>query len=158
METTSERSVSGRALVIAGLLFALVITATGVMLGPGLREKVRQDESPRTLREPIAAGIHAGEPWEAIGRFDGTANCVELRYLSDVLDRACDAGSEPIQVTDLPDGGPTVAYGIAPEDEDTFTLDLDTGEQIDVPVRAGELGFPVGFWATELPAGARPAE
>lgn len=156
MEPTRERTVSGRALVVAGLVVTLLVTAASLLFGPGLREEVRQEQRPRTLREPVAAGEHAGQAWEAVGRYDGTANCVELRYEAQVLGRACDAG-DPQRATELPDGGPTIAYGVAPEDQSVYALPLDNGEELSVPVQAGELGFPVGFWATELPDGARPA-
>lgn len=157
MDTTAERTVSGRTLVVVGLVVAVLVTAASLIWGPGLREDVRQEQDPRTLREPVATGLHAGQPWEAVGRYDGTSNCVELRYLAEILDRACDTG--PTQLaTSLPDGGPTIAYGVAPEEESTFAVRLADGEELSAPVVAGELGFPVGFWAVELPAGAELAE
>ena len=156
MDTTAERTVSGRTLVTVGLVVTVLVTAASLIFGPGLRDEVRQTTAPRTLREPVATGLHAGQPWEAVGRFDGTANCVELRYLADVLDRACDTG--PVQqATTLADDGPTIAYGVAPENEAAFVVELADGEQITTPVVAGDLGFPVGFWAVELPAGAELA-
>lgn len=157
MDTTAERTVSGRTLVIVGLVVAVLVTAASLIFGPGLRDEVRQTTAPRTLREPVATGLHAGQPWEAVGRYDGTANCVELRYLAEILDRACDTG--PVQqATRLAEGGPTIAYGVAPEEDSTFVVQLSGGEQISAPVVAGDLGFPVGFWAVELPAGAQLAE
>lgn len=157
MDTPAERTVSGRTLVVVGLAVTVLVTAASLILGPGLRDDVRQEQDPRTLREPVATGLHAGQPWEAVGRFDGTSNCVELRYLAEIVDRACDTG--PVaQVTTLPDGGPTIAYGVAPEDATTFAVELAGGEEMSAPVVAGELGFPVGFWAVELPAGAELAE
>ena len=157
MDTTAERTVSGRTLVVVGLVVTVLVTAASLIFGPGLRDEVRQTTAPRTLREPIATGLHAGRPWEAVGRYDGSANCVELRYLAEILDRACDTG--PVQnATTLADNGPTIAYGIAPEDASTFDVELTGGESISAPVIAGELGFPVGFWAVELPEGAELAQ
>lgn len=158
MDTTSERTISGRSLVVWGLAVAVVVTAISIVFGPGLREQVRQEQGPRTLREPVATGTYEGQVWEAVGRFDGTANCVELRYLGDVLGRACDAGEPPQTTTALADDGPQVAYGIAAEDAAQVTLTLDDGATVTAPVRAGELGFPVGFWAAELPPGASVSE
>lgn len=158
MDTTGERSISGRALVVGALVIVLIITAAAVIFGPALRDAVRQEQHPRTLREPIAAGQHDGQVWEAVGHFDGTANCVELRFRGDVLDRACDTGTADVAATALPDGGPTVAYGIAAEDAAQQQVELDSGEVITTPVVAGDLGFPVGFWAVKLPEGAALAE
>jgi hypothetical protein len=157
MDITSERTVSGRSLVVAGLVVVALVTAASFVLGPGLRNEVRQSQDPRTLREPIAEGMHQGQPWEAVGRFDGTANCVELRYLGKILDRACDSGPATV-TTAVPRGGPTVAYGTTDDEAATHTVSLDNGEQLDVPVKAGDLGFPVGFWAVELPAGTGLAD
>ncbi|HVM18406.1 MAG TPA: hypothetical protein VM307_00435 [Egibacteraceae bacterium] len=156
MTAGADRTVSGRALVIAAAAVVVAVTAASQIFGPDLREQVLQEQQPRTLREPIATGRHDGQVWEAIARFDGTANCVELRYRAEVLDRACDTGP-PRQTTRIPAGGPAVVYGTADEDADHVVLQLADGQQLDVPVRAGELGFPVGFWATELPAGAELA-
>ena len=158
MEATTERSVSGRRLVLVSLAVIAAVLAAGIVLGPSLRQQVLQEERPRTLREPIATGQHDGQVWEAVGRFDGTANCVELRFRGDVLDRACDAGAPQTQVTTLPDDGPTVVYGIAPETADEHAVALDNGEEMAVPVRAGELGFPVGFWAALVPEGRTVAD
>ena len=155
MDTTAERSVSGRAIVVVGLVMAAIVTATAILFGPGLREEVRQEQRPRTLREPVAAGTAGGEVWEAVGRYDGTANCVELRHGGDTIDRACDTGPE-LRSTTLDDV--TVVYGIAPESAPDQTLQLDNGETVVTPVVAGELGFPVGFWAVELPEGTTLAE
>lgn len=155
MDTPRERTVSGRALVVGGLLVAALVTGASIVFGPALREDVRQEQSPRTLREPIATGTHGGDVWEAIGRYDGTANCVELRFRTRVLGRACDAGEEPLRTTTLPDGGPAIAYGIAAETATETTLELDDGSTVSTPVRAGDLGFPVGFWAVQLPPGTQ---
>ena len=162
MDTSShsnaERSVSGRTLVVVALVVILLVTAFSAIFGPALREQVRNEQRPRTLREPIASGEYNGQIWEAVGHFDGTANCVELRYLGKVLDRACDTGAQPVLATALAGSGPTVAYGIAPEDADTYEVQLDNGDEISVPVMAGDLGFPVGFWAVQLPAGTALAD
>ena len=157
METVGERSVSGRTLVIAALVVMAAVTATSVVFGPGLREQVRQEQRPRTLREPIASGTHEGQIWEAVGHYDGTANCVELRYRGDVLGKACDAGPR-VTATALPSGGPTIAYGVAPESATQHDVRLDDGTSVTTSVTAGDLGFPVGFWAVELPPGATLAE
>lgn len=153
MDTSRERTVSGRGLVLWALVVAIAVTGASVVFGPALREDVRQEQSPRTLREPIATGAFNGAVWEAVGRYDGTANCVELRFTADVLGRACDVGEQPQRTTRLPDGGPTIAYGIAPETATRHTVHLDNDTTVSAPVKAGELGFPVGFWAVELPAG-----
>ncbi len=153
MDTTRERTVSGRGLVIVGLVVALLVTGASIVFGPGLREDVRQEQSPRTLREPIASGTHQGDAWEAVGRYDGEANCVELRFRSDVLGRACDTGDPNQRTTQLPGDGPTVAYGVASEDATRITLKLDDGTSVTAPVVAGELGFPVGFYGVNLPEG-----
>jgi hypothetical protein len=152
MPPTAERSVSGRSLVIIALAFTAIILAVGVLFGPQLRQAVLQEQRPRTLREPIAAGVHDGQPWEAIGHFDGTKNCVELRYLGEALGRACDDDAH-VQVTTLPQDGPTVAYGVADEEWTRVTVVLDDGEAVAAAAKAGELGFPVSFWATEIPPG-----
>lgn len=149
-----ERTISGRALVVAGLAVVVVVVLVSVVAGPSLRDAVLQEQSPRTLREPIAAGTHEGRTWEAVGRFDGHANCVELRYSGAVLDRACDRGAGS-RVTQLPGGGPSVAYGVADDTWARVRLDLEDGREVVAEVRAGELGFPVGFWAAQLPAGVR---
>lgn len=159
MDTPVERTFSGTKLVVIGLAFAFLVVGTGVVFGPSLRDRVRQETHPRTLREPIADGRSAtGEPWEAVARYDGADNCVELRFAGGVLDRACDVpGDEPVRditVTQVPDG-PLVGYGVADEDVAAVNVVLEAGTTITVPVKAGELGFPVGFWATELPAGER---
>ncbi|MDP9406187.1 MAG: hypothetical protein M3O86_06240 [Actinomycetota bacterium] len=154
MEAVGERSVSGRALIVVSLVVVALFMGAGVVLGPGLREQVRQETRPRTLREPIATGTVAGATWEAVARFDGAANCVELRLRAEVLGRACDAGAPAFTTTRLTDGGPGVAYGVTDEAARRVALDLDSGARLTAPVRAGELGFPVGFWATTLPAGA----
>ena len=143
---------SGRTLVIASLAFVAVIIAVSALFGPQLREAVLQEQRPRTLREPIATGLHDGQPWEAIGHFDGVSNCVELQYRAKTLGRACD-GDDRVTVTTLPQDGPTVAYGVAAEDWAGVTLTLDDGEDVAAAAKAGELGFPVSFWATEIPAG-----
>lgn len=158
MSPRRERSVSGRALVVAGLaLVALLLLATAVF-GPMLQRQVRQETRPRTLREPIADGRVAGETWEAVARFDGNANCVELRLGSAVVDRACGAVAggavQDTQVTTL-EGDATVAYGVAAEDVAAVRLQLAGGGRLSAPVKAAELGFPVGFWAVELGSGAR---
>lgn len=154
MDIAPERTVSGRLLIVVGLTVTALVTAASVVWGPGLRDQVRQEQSPRTLREPIATGSYAGGVWEAVGRFDGRANCVELRLGSDILDRACDQGPA-VKSTALPDGGPTVAYGVAPEDATQIDVPLTNGEQVTAEVVAGELGFPVSFWAVEIPAGTK---
>jgi hypothetical protein len=153
MNTPRERTVSGRSLVIGALVVTAAVTAAALVFGPGLRDKVLQEQRPRTLREPIATGTYDGEVWEAVGRFDGTANCVELRYVGKVLDRACDSGPHQV-VTQLPSDGPTIVYGVAPEDRETMAVPLEGADDLSLPVQAGELGFPVGFWAGEVPAGA----
>ena len=153
MDAPEPRTVSGRKLVVISLAVIAVITLVGVVYGPSLREDVRQDTRPRTLREPVATGTYDGQVWETVVRFDGTANCVELRYRSEVLDRACDTGPQS-QATRIGDDGPTVAYGVAPEGVEDFDVELADGTSVNVPVRAGELGFPVGFWSAELPEGA----
>ena len=162
MDTSShsgpERSVSGRKLVVVALVAILLVTAFSVLFGPALRDQVRNEQRPRTLRDPVASGTYQGETWEAVGHFDGTANCVELRYDGEMLDRACDTHAQPVTATPLPSGGPTVAYGIAPEDAQMYDVQLDNGEQISVPVTAGDLGFPVGFWAVQLPEGVGLSE
>lgn len=150
MDTTAERTLSGRALVGGGLTVAVLVTLVSLIFGPALQEDVRQEQRPRTLREPIAAGTAGTQDWEAIGRFDGTANCVELRTEGEVVDRACDTGPTTA-MTEL--NGAIIAYGVAPEDATSKTVSLDDGKQLTVPVSAGELGFPVGFWAVQLPAG-----
>ena len=152
METAVERTISGRALVGFALLVTVLVVLGGLFLGPPLREDVRQLDVPRTLREPIASGQHQGEVWEAVGRYDGAANCVELRYGSETLHRACDVGDR-VASRDLGDGGPTIAYGVAPETQSTVTVLLDDGERLEAPTVAGDLGFPVSFWAVELPEG-----
>ena len=157
MDSTVERTISGRSLTLWLLALVLAITGAAFVLGPGLRERVLQEERPRTLREPIATGMYAGHPWEAIGHFDGTANCVELRYRAEVLGSACDTG-EQIQTTPVAEDGPTVAYGIAAETATMVELVLDSGETVSAPVEAGDLGFPVGLWATEIPDGATVVE
>jgi hypothetical protein len=151
MEAPAERSVSGRTLVIGSLAVVAVIIAISALFGPQLRSAVLQEQRPRTLREPIATDEHNGQPWEAIGHFDGTANCVELRYRGETLGKACDAG-DPVVVTVLPDDGPTVAYGTAAEEWTRVRLVLDDGEELVAEAKAGELGFPVSFWALEIPA------
>lgn len=158
MDITGERSVSGRALVITGLVVVAIVTAVGAVFGPGLRQQVLQEDRPRTLREPVAAGEHNGQVWEVVGRYDGAANCAQLRFDGEDLDRACDTGAPAVTATTLPDGGPTIAYGIAAEDASEHTVVLNDGEEISAPVVAGDLGFPVGFWAVELPDGAGLAD
>ena len=153
MEAPAPRSVSGRTLVIGSLAFVAVVIAVSVLFGPQLREAVLQEQRPRTLREPIATGLHEGQPWEAIGHYDGTANCVELRFRAKTLGKACD-GDDRVSVTTLPDGGPTVAFGVADETWTQVTLTLDDGEDLVTQAKAGELGFPVSFWAAEIPQGS----
>jgi hypothetical protein len=154
MDSTAERTVSGRSLIT--WLMALVVAMTGaaLVLGPGLRERVLQEERPRTLREPIATGMYDGHPWEATGHFDGSANCVELRYRAEVLGSACDTGPE-VTTSRVGADGPTVAYGIAPETATRVAVDLDNGDAVRAAVKAGDLGFPVGLWAVEVPEGAQ---
>lgn len=152
-ERRNERSVSGRKLVVGALIVIVAVTAVSVVFGPALRERVRDEQRPRTLRDPVASGQHEGQVWEAVGRYDGEANCVELRYAGETLDRACDAGAPRMTATTLPDGGPTVAYGVAPDGTDDFDVPLAGGDDLTVPVAAGDLGFPVGFWAVVLPSG-----
>ncbi|MPZ73402.1 MAG: hypothetical protein GEU74_09250 [Nitriliruptorales bacterium] len=153
MDSTAERTVSGRGLIIVGLVVIAAVTVAGVVLGPGLREQVRQEQRPRTLREPVAAGSYAGHPWEAIGHYDGTKNCVELRYRGVELGQACDTGP-PVQSTRVGADGPVVAYGTAPETSSEMAVSLDNGELVRAPVKAGDLGFPVGLWAAEIPGDA----
>ncbi len=156
MDVTSERTLSGRTLVVAGGVTVLLFVAATVALQPRLEHQVRQTTAPRTLREPIASGQAQGQTWEAVARFDGRANCVELRYRAAVLDRACDGGGLPGgKATAVIPGGPVVAYGVAGEDAASVRLRLDGGEVVDTPVEAGDLGFPVGFWAVTLPEGTR---
>lgn len=157
-ERTGERSVSGRKLVLGALIVVVLVTAVSVVFGPALRDRVRDEQRPRTLREPIAAGQHEGQVWEAVGRYDGEANCVELRYAGQTLDRACDTGAQRMVATTLPNGGPTVAYGVAPDNTEDFDVPLEGGEELNVPVAAGDLGFPVGFWAVLLPSGETLAD
>ena len=149
-----ERIVSGRKLVLGALIVTVLVTAVSLIFGPALRERVRNEQGPRTLRDPVATGEHEGQVWEAVGRFDGEANCVELRYAGKVLDRACDKGAPTMTATALPNGGPTVVYGVAPDNAEDFDVPLAGGEELNVPVAAGDLGFPVGFWAALLPEGA----
>ena len=154
METVRERTISGRRLVGWGLGITLLVVLAGVFLGPPLREDVRQTQVPRTLREPIADGIYQGQIWEVVGRYDGTGNCAELRYRGETLHRACDIGDQ-VANRQIPPDGPVVAYGVAPEEQSAVTLTLDDGATLEVPTAAGDLGFPVAFWAVELPAGRR---
>ena len=157
-ERDDERSVSGRKLVIGALVAVALVTAVSVVFGPALRERVRDEQRPRTLRDPIATGEFEGRVWEAVGRFDGEANCVELRYAGEVLDRACDVGAPRMTATPIPGGGPTVVYGVAPDNSDDFDVPLESGDEFNVPVAAGDLGFPVGFWAALLPEGETLAD
>ena len=152
MSTPSERTISGRMLVVVGLIVAAVVTLASIVWGPALREEVRQEDSPRTLREPIASGEYQGQVWEAVGRFNGQANCVELRYRGAVVDSACDDQPQSKQ-TQLPPEGPVIAYGVAAEDRSSVTVTLDDDTSVQAPAVAGELGFPVSFWAVELPPG-----
>ena len=159
MAEAAERTVSGRTLVAgAGVLLAILLLIE-VLFGPTLVDQVRQEQRPRTLREPVAAGEVAGQPWEAVGRFDGTANCVELRYGEAVLDRACTPGGQgedgvgAVMTTTVPEG-PTVVYGTAGEDLPAVEVRLDDGTTLQARVQAGDLGFPVGFWALPVPDGA----
>jgi hypothetical protein len=159
VDARTERTFSGTLLVVIGLVFTVLVVGTGLVFGPSLRDQVRQETRPRTLREPIAEGrTRNGESWEAVARYDGTDNCVELRLGDDVLDRACDEpGGEPVRditVTQVPDG-PAVGYGVADEGVPAVNVVLEAGTTITVPVKAGELGFPVGFWAAELPGDER---
>lgn len=152
MPTVAERTISGRALVIGAIVLTVLVVLGGVFLGPPLREDVRQLDVPRTLREPVATGQHQGQVWEAVARYDGAANCVELRYGSETLHSACDVG-DPVAARQIPPNGPTVAYGVAPETQPSVTVTMDNGTQVVAPTTAGDLGFPVGFWAVELPPG-----
>lgn len=152
MSQRQESTVSGRVLVIVGVVVAVMTVVASFAWGPGLREEVRQSTQPRTLREPIASGRHDGQIWEAVGRYDGEANCIELRFRSEVLDRACDRAN-PLQQTPLPADGPVVAYGVAGERQPSVTVTLDDGTSLQTPTRAGDLGFPVSFWGLELPPG-----
>ena len=152
MDTTTERTVSGRALIVVSLIVIAVIIAVGLIFGPTLRDEVRQTQVPRTLREPIATGTWGGEVWEAVGRFDGEANCVELRFRGKVHAKACDTGPRAM-VAEVPGQG-RVAMGVAPEERQEVTVRLVGADDVSVPVVAGDLGFPVGFWAVEVPAGA----
>lgn len=152
MTSVDERGISGRWIVGAGLAVAVIVTIAAVVLGPPLREQVRQEQQPRTLREPVASGTHLGDVWEAVARYDGSANCVELRFRGEVLDRACDAGPRRTQ-TSLPDDGPVVAYGVAAEEVTSVEVPLDDGSVVTAPAVGGDLGFPVSFWALELPDG-----
>lgn len=154
MDSPGGRTVSGRALVVVAVLLVSGVVSAGVLLGPQLREDVRQEQQPRTLREPVAAGEHGGQAWEAVGRYDGEANCVELRYLGEVLGRACDTGPTLTQ-TRIPPDGPVVAYGVVDETQTSVSLTLDDGAVVQAPAEAGDLGFPVSFWAAQLPAGRR---
>lgn len=140
--------------MVGGLIVTALVVAGGVVLGPPLREDVRQTDVPRTLREPVAAGQHDGQVWEAVGRYDGAANCVELRFGGETLHRACDAGDR-VASRQLPPDGPAIAYGVAPDDQTDVTVVLDDGEEITTATVAGDLGFPVSFWAVELPVGRR---
>ena len=153
-----ERSVSGRKLVVGAMIAVVLVTAVSVVFGPALRDRVRDEQRPRTLRDPIATGEHGGQVWEAVGRFDGQVNCVELRYAGEVLDRACDKDAPRMTATPIPNGGPTVVYGVAPDNTEDFDVPLEGGGAFNVPVAAGDLGFPVGFWATLLPEGETLAE
>lgn len=164
MEIRTEPTVSGRKLVTIGLAVTAVVIAASLVFGPSLREQVRQETAPRTLREPVASGTYDGQVWEAVGRYDGTGNCVELRFADQVVDRACDIGPAQGQ-SQLPPDGPVVVYGVAAEDQTRVTLVLDDGTELAAPAVAGELGFPVSFWAVALPPGrqvdetdARPAQ
>lgn len=157
MPIVPERNVSGRFFV--GIFIALAVVLGGAaMFARPFQEAVLQETRPRTLREPIGEG--AG--WQAIGRFDGEANCVELRVGERLLDRACTPPNRPVgdrevdatKVTRVPDGT-VVAYGTASEQLGAVNVVLEAGTTITVPVKAGELGFPVGFWAVALPDGAR---
>lgn len=152
MDIRSEPTVSGRKLVTIGLAVTAVVIAAGLIWGPSLREQVRQETGPRTLREPVASGTYEGQVWEAVGRYDGTGNCVELRYKDQVVDRACDIGPTQAQ-SKLPPEGPVVVYGVAAEEQTSVTLVLDDGTEVEAPAVAGDLGFPVSFWATALPDG-----
>ena len=149
-----ERTISGTTLVVAALVVTVAVTGISLLLGPALREDVRQVTSPRTLREPVATGSYGGRTWEAVGRYDGSANCVELRLDGQVLERACDAGDRMLSTAISPDG-PIVAYGVAPETQTAVTVTLDDQSEVSVPTAAGDLGFPVSFWAVELPPGRR---
>ncbi len=151
---------SGRALIIGAGLLVGVLVLIQALFGPSLVNQVRQEQRPRTLREPIAAGEAAGQPWEAVARFDGIANCVELRYRDTALDSACtpagqgEDGVGQVQTTTVPEGGPTVVYGTAGEGLPSVEVRLDDGTTLRTPVQAGDLGFPVGFWAVPVPDGA----
>jgi len=159
MAEARERTVSGRALIMGAGLLVGVLVGVQALFGPGLVDQVRQEQRPRTLREPIAAGQVAGQPWEAVARYDGTANCVELRYRDATLDSACspagqgEDGVGQVQTTTVPEGGPTVVYGTAGEQLPEVEVRLDDGTTLRTPVRAGNLGFPVGFWAVPVPEG-----
>jgi hypothetical protein len=56
--------------------------------------------------------------------------------------------------TTVPEGGPTVVYGTAGEDLPAVEVRLDDGTTLQARVQAGDLGFPVGFWALPVPDGA----
>ena len=139
-------------MVVAGLVVTVLVVLSALVLGPALREDVRQLDAPRTLREPIASGEYDGGVWEAVGRYDGSANCVELRYEAETLHRACDVGDQAA-TRRIGADGPTIAYGVVPEEQPSVTVTLDDGQELVTPAVAGELGFPVGFWAVELPPG-----
>ncbi|MGH3665311.1 MAG: hypothetical protein ACRDU8_04350, partial [Egibacteraceae bacterium] len=120
MVSTRERTLSGRALVIGGAVVMLAFLVVALTMGPGLRQDVLQETHPRTLREPIATGEAARGTWEAVVRYDGTANCVEVRYLEQVFDRACDTAGGEGPLLDagsatLP-GSKPIVYGVAAED------------------------------------------
>ncbi len=160
MESPEGRTLSGRALVVVGVAAAVVFGVGGAAVAPALQERVRQEQHPRTLREPIDSGTLDGQVWEAVARFDGSDNCVELRYRAEVVERACAAADtgEPLQgVRGVALGDDLVVLiGVAAESVGEVVVEPTAGAPVTAPVRADELGFPVGFFATELPAGTKP--
>jgi hypothetical protein len=63
-----------------------------------------------------------------------------------------------VRTTRVAGDGPTVAYGIAEESARRVSLTLDTGDTVEARVGAGDLGFPVGLWAVEVPHGTTVVE
>ncbi len=157
MAAVEARTVSGRTVVVWGLALTAVVVIGGAVAGPPLRDRVRQEQRPRTLREPIATGTLAGSVWEAVVHFDGADNCVELRYREQVVDRSCaepDAG-RPLQDVRIasPGEGVQVVMGVTAETVPRVRVEPRGARAIELAVEAADLGFPVGFFATELPAG-----
>lgn len=146
------RSFSGTAFVVACALAAVAFVAFLVLVSPVLLARTQAAAPP-----PAPQQVGAGQQWTATAvEADPDEACLELRGRRAEPARLCTGPrGEAVRAAGVVRAGPArVAYGIVDARTTTVRLDFGPAGSARAAPAYVDFGFPLGFFAVELPAGA----